>query len=171
VEIRPGNRAALHHAIAFVREPTALKGMKVGEFLDPYVMAKLMAPRKNPPPDQFGDSVDGDAVGFYVPGIQAAVLQPGQARLIKAGSSLLFQLHYTTNGKPATDRTQIGFTIAKESPKEWIRTVNVQNFAFSIPPLEPNYPIEARARLTRDMKVVSAPATLGLQLAARVLFG
>lgn len=155
VEIRPGNRAALHHAIAFVREPGTYKGMKVGEFLDPIAMAKVMRPRTNPPPDQFGDSVTGDAVGFYVPGIPPAVLEPGQARLIKAGSALLFQLHYTSDGKPSTDRTRIGFRFSKEPPKEWIRTVNVQNFAFSIPPREPNYPIYARARLTRDMKIVS----------------
>ncbi len=157
VEIRPGNRAALHHAIAFVRDPSSptFKTMKMGEFLDPILMAKLLRPRTNPPPDQFGDSVDGDAVGFYVPGIEAASLQPGQARLIRAGSALLFQLHYTTNGKPGSDRTRIGFVFAKEPPKELVRTVNVQNFAFSIPPGEPNYPIEARARLIRDMTVTS----------------
>jgi mono/diheme cytochrome c family protein len=155
VEIRPGNRAALHHAIAFAREPETLKGTKIGEFLDPVLMAKLLAPRKNPPPDQFADGVGGDAVGFYVPGMPAAALQPGQARLLRAGSALMFQLHYTTNGKPGTDRTRIGFVFAKDPPKEWVRTVNVQNFAFSIPPREPNYPIEARARLTRDMKIVS----------------
>jgi hypothetical protein len=155
VEIRPGNRAALHHAIAFVREPASLKTTKIGEFLDPYLMAKRLAPRKDPPPNQFADGVDSDAVGFYVPGMPPAVLKPGQARLIKAGSALMFQLHYTTNGTSSTDRTRIGFKIAAEPPKEWIRTVNVQNFAFSIPPREPNYPIEARARLTRDMKVVA----------------
>src|SRR5215469_413181 len=155
VEIRPGNRAALHHAIAFVREPATLKAVQVGQFLDPNLMAKLLAPRKDPPPDQFADAVDGDAVGFYVPGMPPAILKPGQARLIKAGSALMFQLHYTTNGKPSTDRTRIGFKIATEPPQEWVRTVNVQNFAFSIPPREPNYPIQARARLTRDMKLVS----------------
>ncbi len=156
VEIRPGNRAALHHAIAFVREPNSpLKVFKAGEFLDPKLMANLFRPRANPPPDQFADGVDGDAVGFYVPGIPPGRLQPGQARLIKAGSDLLFQLHYTTNGKPSTDRTRIGFKFAQEPPKEWIRTVNVQNFAFSIPPRVDNYPIYARARLIRDMKIVS----------------
>lgn len=33
------------------------------------------------------------------------------------GSSLVFQMHYTTIGKPTTDRTRMGFIFAKEPPK------------------------------------------------------
>ena len=36
-----------------------------------------------------------------MPGGDTPVLKPGQARLIKAGSEIEFQLHYTPNGKAA----------------------------------------------------------------------
>jgi len=38
------------------------------------------------------------------------------AKLVPAGSDLIVSLHYTTNGKAVTDRTKIGFTVAKTPP-------------------------------------------------------
>jgi hypothetical protein len=37
-------------------------------------------------------------------------------KLVPAGSDLVVSLHYTTNGKAVTDRTKIGFTVAKTPP-------------------------------------------------------
>jgi hypothetical protein len=37
-------------------------------------------------------------------------------KLIPAGSDIIISAHYTTGGKPVTDRTQIGFTVAKTPP-------------------------------------------------------
>ena len=55
-------------------------------------------------------------VGF-APGIPPTSLLPGQAKLVKAGSDLVLQLHYTANGKPGSDRSRIGLIFAKEPPK------------------------------------------------------
>jgi len=38
------------------------------------------------------------------------------AKLVPAGSDIVVSLHYTTNGKDVTDRTKIGFTVAKAPP-------------------------------------------------------
>jgi len=37
-------------------------------------------------------------------------------KLVPAGSDIIVSLHYTTNGKGVTDRTKIGFTVAKTPP-------------------------------------------------------
>ena len=37
-------------------------------------------------------------------------------KLVPAGSDIIVSLHYTTNGKAVTDRTKIGFTVAKTPP-------------------------------------------------------
>jgi hypothetical protein len=37
-------------------------------------------------------------------------------KLVPAGSDLIVSLHYTTNGKAVSDRTKIGFTVAKTAP-------------------------------------------------------
>ena len=63
-----------------------------------------------------GVSVMDEVLDTYVPGAIPHKLQPGQAKLIPAGSDLVFQLHYTANGKPGTDRSRIGLIFAKEPP-------------------------------------------------------
>jgi len=40
----------------------------------------------------------------------------GAGKLVPAGSDIVLSLHYTTNGKAVTDRTKIGFTVAKTPP-------------------------------------------------------
>ena len=46
-------------------------------------------------------------------GEDAPVYLPGAAKRIPAGSTLVFQVHYTTNGKPGVDRSRIGLIFAK----------------------------------------------------------
>ncbi len=81
-------------------------------------------------------------------------------KLVPAGSDIIVSLHYTTNGKPVTDRTKIGFTVAKTPPAKkflvqgagedapvTVPTVannravfaSAYNPEFAIPPNEPNY--------------------------------
>ena len=44
----------------------------------------------------------------YIPGAQALVEPPNTGGLLKKGSSIALQLHYTTNGKETTDDSEIG---------------------------------------------------------------
>ena len=55
----------------------------------------------------------------YVPGIQPQTVSIWTiaAKLIPAGSDIVFEMHYTTNGKPATDQTKVGLVLAKEPPQ------------------------------------------------------
>jgi hypothetical protein len=53
----------------------------------------------------------------YLPGIQAADYRPfGAGKLIPAGTDIIWQVHYTPNGKETVDHPQVGFTVAKEAP-------------------------------------------------------
>ena len=49
----------------------------------------------------------GETLQVFVPGGNAPSLEPGQARLVKAGSDILMQLHYTTIGTPAPLRYRL----------------------------------------------------------------
>ena len=158
IEIRPGNRSVVHHAIASVISPDSKYAtrVKLGEFLDPVEFSERHVPVDGLEPKQFSTaSESSEALQIYLPGGDPVVMAPGQAKLIKAGSLLKFQLHYTTTGKAESDRTRIGFIFAKQPPAERISTVTVQNFAFSIPPMVDNYKIRAEAILRRDVRVIS----------------
>jgi hypothetical protein len=113
-EIRPGARALIHHVIVFVREPGSkwLKDAKPGE---PYV-PPLVKDKKTGREERDGGG-QGEFLVGYAPGLPALVLEPGQAKLVKAGSDLVFQMHYTAKGTAARDLTKVGFNFAKEPPK------------------------------------------------------
>ena len=155
VEIRPGNRAVVHHAIAMALYPEskAFQGAKDGEFIE--------SPRRPFDPDSavhpamFASGIGTEGLQVYLPGGRPPELQPGQARMVKAGSRILLTMHYTTTGRPETDRTSLGIVFAKRPPSERIKMVNVANNAFTIPPGVENHKIDARARLKRDVTLFS----------------
>ena len=72
---------------------------------------------------------------------------PHRATLLKAGSDIVFQLHYTPNGKATTDQTKIGLIFAKEPPKERLMGGNSALMRFAIPPDDPNISIDGRVDL------------------------
>jgi len=82
-------------------------------------------------------------LGGYSPGMTPQMWRPGQARLVKAGSTLVFQMHYATNGKPARDQTRIGLVFAREPVSEQIRGTQVMPPGLSIPPGAADYRMEA----------------------------
>ncbi|HKE22580.1 MAG TPA: cytochrome c [Bryobacteraceae bacterium] len=151
VEVRPGSRSVVHHALAFTRAP----GSKFHGDLQPgsfQSKEEKGQPESQPQTDDglfaIGNSYGSGAemIGDYVPNGDPFIAGPGQARLIRAGSHLLFQMHYTTNGRPTTDRTQVGIVFAKQPPKERIVNDAVVNQTIRIPPGAANH--EARAVVT-----------------------
>ena len=141
-EVRPGNRALVHHVIAFVRPPGS-KWMQDAVPGVPYV------PKKGE-----GGGASEFLVGF-APGVIPQRLEPGRAKLIKAGSDIIFQLHYTANGKEGDDRTRIGLKFATEPPKERVYTLVAANNKFAVPAGDPNYQVDSTFTLGHDVKVVS----------------
>ncbi len=143
IEVRPEARSAMHHVIAYVREP----GSKWFADQKPGVIFV--------PPRGIGG---GGAVGIggYVPGAAfAPPSTPHRATLLKAGSDLVLQLHYTTNGTPTSDRTKIGLIFTNEPPTEKVVTATALQFRFAIPPGDPNYKIEASTIIRDDCDLIS----------------
>jgi len=140
-EARPGDRSHVHHIIAFIRQPGSkwLKDAKPGI---PFVPEKSKA-------DDAGDAAElpSDFLVGYAPGQPPEMFKPGQAKLIKAGSDIILQVHYTTNGKPSVDRSRIGLVFAKEPPPKRVLTLSAVNGKFKIPAGDPNYKVEAEFEL------------------------
>jgi hypothetical protein len=77
------------------------------------------------------------------------------AKFIPAGSDLVFQMHYTTNGKPATDRTDIGLVTSTTPPAKRVITLQLTNDRFIIPPGVDNYRVEVHGTLPGDALLLS----------------
>ena len=127
-EVRAGDREHTHHIVAGVLAPGA---------------------------SAEGVNMQGEFLAGYGPGSMPETFAPGQAKLIKAGSDIVFQLHYTTNGKPGRDRSRIGLVFAKDPPKQRILMLAAANVRFAIPPGVSDYSVEARVQLYHAATLVS----------------
>src|SRR5205823_14790 len=145
-EVRPGNRALVHHVIAFIREPNSkwYRDKRPGE---------VFVPDLNEKGERRG--ISGDMLSGYAPGMPPEQMEPGQARMVKAGSDVVLQLHYTANGKPGEDQTRVGVVFAKEPPKERVMTLGASTRDFTIPPGDPNYRVDAEFEMGHEAKLVA----------------
>jgi hypothetical protein len=136
-EVRPTERAVVHHIIAFVREPGSnyFKDQKPGVFFE--------APPAKTDEKTDTSTLPSDFLVGYAPGQPAEILQPGQGKLIKAGSDIVFEVHYTPNGKAVMDQTKLGLVLARETPKDRVQTLSASNGTFKIPPGDPDYRVDA----------------------------
>jgi hypothetical protein len=149
-EARPGDRAHIHHMILFVREPGShwLLGSKPGVF--------FVAPKPAANENVDTAALPSDFLVGYAPGQPAVKLLPGQAKLIKAGSDLVLEIHYTTNGTAATDHgSKFGLVFAREAPKERVLTLSATNGTFKIPAGAPNYKVDSEFQLGTTVKLAS----------------
>ena len=146
-ESRPSDREHVHHILSFIREPGSkwMQGEPIGV---------AFLPNRNGGGDGGGASI-GDSLGGYAPGTVPNVMRPGQAILVKAGSDLVLQLHYTTDGKPGEDRSKVGLIFAKEKPTARLVMLSAMNPKFAIPPNDPNYEVTAKVTLQRDSTLMS----------------
>jgi hypothetical protein len=149
VEVRPTVRSVVHHIIAYVREPGSnyFKGQTPGRFFEA-------------PPAKTDEVVDTSALPSdflvgYAPGQPAEILPAGEAKLIKAGSDIVFEVHYTPNGKAVMDRTKLGLVFAKEPPKKRVQTLSASNGTFKIPPGDPNYQVDASFEIRKPLTLAS----------------
>jgi len=128
-EARPGNRAVVHHIIAFVTEPNGAGG--------PGRSAGL-----------------GYLVGV-APGEEGLILPPGMGKKVPKGASITFQMHYTPNGVAQKDRSSLGLIFCKEPPKQLVRTAAISQPKFAIPPGNGNYQVKSSAQYDKETVILS----------------
>jgi hypothetical protein len=149
-EILPGLPEHVHHAVVYVRPPDS-PWLRHAPVEKPFTAAMLSTPE-----DQ-KDAMwtDSDILLVYAPGSTPDNWPAGMAKFIPAGSDLVFQIHYTSNGKPGTDTTRIGLIFAKGQPAKRVLTLQLTNDHFVIPPGVPDYRVEARGTLPNDALLLS----------------
>ena len=134
MEARAGNLSVVHHAVIYIREP----GMQLGQARG----SKRF-------------DIGAGILGALSPGMTPFKAQPGSAKLIKAGSELIFQMHYTPNGKEEKDRSYVGLKFAKGPVNKVITTTAAFDIRFVIPAGAPNYEVKASYEFEEDAQVVS----------------
>jgi hypothetical protein len=155
-EVRPGNKRVVHHMKAIIRPPnsTWLKNVPEGELYVPQRGEGF--DRAVPQPSASGPLPVQDILAKYNPGVEGQRFTVGNAaKFIAAGSDIVFEIHYTTTGKPEVDRSMVGIVLADAPPPVRHLTVTgTSNPRIDIAPGDPDYQIEAEATLASDAKLV-----------------
>lgn len=157
LEVRPGARSVVHHALVFARAP----GSRFRADLQPGdLKSRPERPRTDAQPQNdrgvfaiAGGFAGAEMIGDYVPNGDPFIAGPEQGRLVRAGSHMLFQMHYTASGKAVTDRTRVGIVFAKTTPKTRVVNDAVINTSLRIPPGAPNHPVTAIATIHHDTAI------------------
>jgi peroxiredoxin len=126
-QVRPGNPSVVHHLVVFVV-----------------------------PPDQKDARNTIDFLAAYAPGMPPRILPEGAAKLVPAGSKLMFQVHYTPRGTPQTDRSEIGLTFADpKSIRKEMTAIAAVNMGLRIPAGNADFPAIAEHRFDQDTLIYS----------------
>lgn len=138
-EIRPGARSAVHHIVAYIREPGS-------------------AWLKDAPRNQAFRAqgvTTSDILAIYTPGQAPFQAPEGMAKWLPAGSELVLQFHYTPNGTAEQDQTSVGMVFSSKAPTKRVLTLQIGNAEFHIPPGEANYRVSAGGTLPNDALLLS----------------
>lgn len=169
IEILPGAREVVHHVLVYARTPAPAAAPQPAP-APPNTGAGPSAP---PPPPLFirdpsqGLPEDpprtdlahapprslGTLIATEAPGTSVMSFPQGTALLLRKGTVLTFQMHYTAHGHAMTDRTRIGFRFAKEPPAEQLFAGSFVNGNFTLP---------------AGAKDVAVPASLGIGRPVRI---
>ena len=149
-EIRPSSRQHVHHAVVYIRPPDSMWLWNAPGGI-PFTASSLADPHLQ----HDAHWTDSDMLLVYAPGSSPDRWPDGMAKFVPAGSDLIFQMHYTTNGHPDRDQTSIGVVFAKQLPAQRVLTLQLTNDHFTIPPETDNYRVEAWGTLPNDATLLS----------------
>lgn len=126
VECRAGAPSVVHHINVFLLTPDM-------------------------PADYEREDLTNHLLWGTAPGLQSVTFAPGTAYRIPAGTKLVFQMHYTTNGTAQSDRSFMGLIYA--DPAEVERRVEMKlavNPRFEIPPGAARHEVQSWYELPHD---------------------
>ncbi len=126
-EIRPDVRSVVHHVIVYVQAPGG-NGRGRGSF---------------------------EHLAAYVPGDVPTSYPDGIAKKVPAGSKLIFQIHYTPDGTPRTDRSKIGLVFARAPVKHQAHTRPIEQRRFEIPAGADNHEVKSSETFRSDIHLYS----------------
>ena len=150
-EVRPSARSVVHHIVVAVREPGNrwMADKKPGEYFSGGLAIERGGGLTGSP------ETIGAYFAQYEPGSTLRQVDRHYAFLLKAGSDLVFQLHYTPNGKPTSDSPKVGLIFSDTPPDKKLVFLSPANGRFVIPPGAPDYKVEASTTLNFEGKLVS----------------
>ncbi len=130
LEVKPGNLKVVHHALIFVLYPPEYRHIqpRPGEGLNGYFAS-------------------------YLPGAAVRPFPEDTGQFLPAGSTFVFQMHYTTTGKEERDQTQMALYFHDTPPAEALEITAVAESDLYIPPMDRDHEVKKSERFKAGTKV------------------
>jgi hypothetical protein len=158
-EMRPGDPAVLHHGKVWVRPPGSTWMAKAvpGEAYETETQRDILG--------RNAVEEGNDILGKFNPGLGAQRFDmEGAAKFVPKGSDLVYELHYTTSGKPAADVSKLGLVLAKNPPqKRYYFHAGPTALNLAIPPGDDRAEVVSEITLGEDAKLVYAQPHMHLR--------
>lgn len=132
--VKPGNRKVVHHVIARLKEG----GQK----------------------DHLGQD---EMFAGWAPGATQGWLPKGSGKFLPKNAKFDFEVHYTSDGEPQTDQTEIGLYLLRVKPAMRFESVPVVNTTFEIKPGDPDSQVYAMYGFERAATLYSVTPHMHLR--------
>lgn len=130
-EVRPGNRAVVHHCNVWLQPPGCNTIQVQGDLESCWLVT-------------------------FVPGHSPLLLPEGMAKRVPAGWRLVFGMHYTAVGSVQTDQTSVGLKFADpRTVKKEVATRAMIDLALCIPPRAAEHRVAQTWRMNRDVHLLA----------------
>ena len=123
-----------------------------------HTLHSLIAPGETRGGSLLGGEPDRPDIAPYIPGQAPRMEPPNTGGLLKAGTRIAMQMHYTTTGKESVDASRIGLWFYPKGfvPEERMSGQCACHFTptwVNIPPLDPNYEMTQSFTIEKDAKL------------------
>lgn len=143
VEVKAGNRAVVHHVLAFLDTTGTAR--------------KLDAADPAPGYSSYGGVgfMPSGLIAGWAPGNEPVKLPTGVGLVLPKGADVVLQVHYHKSGKIEKDRTRIGLTFQSKPVDKRMRTAMVINPFFYIPAGAKAHEVRASTTLPGDVTLLA----------------
>lgn len=141
-DTRPGNRAIVHHVLAFIDTS--------GESV------RLDNAEAGPGYTCFGGPgfTPAGALGGWAPGMRTEPFPDGIATQLPANARVVLQVHYHPQGNRVDpDQTRVAIYLSRKPVQKWLRVLPLANTGFVIPPGASSHTVTATMQVPAIMPV------------------
>jgi len=145
VDVHPGNRAVVHHAIAYVDTSGTARKLEA------------KANDGSPGYPEFGGLgfLPAGMLGGWAPGSMARRLPADTGILLPKGADVVLEVHYHKDGKPEVDHTKVALYFNSGPVARPMHLFPLANTGLHIPPGDKNYEIRASLPVIFDATLLT----------------
>jgi hypothetical protein len=136
--VKPTDHEVVHHAMVYVLPPK-----------HPHTAAELATK------SDFDNHLVPELIFVYGPGDNFEISAEGYGKLIRKGSRLRFQIHYTAKGEATSDQLSLGIKIMKTKPKYLEIPHAMVNLGIKIPAGDANHMEKISQPIPFDISLLS----------------